>query len=462
MEKQQVLIVGAGFGGLACAQALAGCDEVEVTVLDRTNHHLFQPLLYQVATAGLAAPDIAAPVRSILADQANARVLLAEVVEVDLQARTVQTSGEPHQLRYDWLVLALGAKTSYFGHDEWEAHAPGLKTLDDALEIRTRVLLAFERAEATDDARQRERLLTFVIIGGGATGVELAGSIAELAQRVLSRDFDSIRPEQARVVLVEAGDAVLGNFGSNLAASAKEQLEELGVTVQLGSPVKSIDEGVVVLADGTRFDAGTTIWAAGVRATRLAGSIGSRHDRSGRVVVERDCSVPGYPRVFAVGDMAHFAAPQADGSTQPLPGVSPVAMQQARYVARIIRDEAGGGQRERRAFEYFDKGHMATIGRSRAIAKAGRMEMSGFVAWMAWLLVHLLFLVSFRNRFVVLFNWVWQYFSWKRGARVVLGRRAEAPPREPGEAWTASQSPRSQRTPNEHERARRETADAVR
>lgn len=449
MAKQRVVVVGAGFGGLTCARALAGCTDFEVTVVDRTNHHLFQPLLYQVATAGLAAPDIAAPVRSLLADQANAQVLLAEVLAVDLEARAVRLRGQ-RELRYDWLVLALGAKTSYFGHDEWEAHAPGLKTLDDALEIRNRVLLAFERAEIEEDERRRERLLTFVIIGGGATGVELAGSIAELAQRVLSRDFRRIRPQQARVLLIEGGDAVLGNFGAALSASAREQLEELGVSVHLGAPVKSIEEGQVVLTDGTRIDAATTIWAAGVRATRLAASIGTRHDRSGRVIVERDCSVPGYPEVFAIGDMAHHAVPGPDGTPQPLPGVSPVAMQQARYVATIIRDEQTVRERARAPFEYFDKGHMATIGRSRAIAKTGRLELTGLLAWLAWLFVHLVFLVSFRNRFVVLFNWIWQYFSFKRGARVVLGRYlqpSEVAQHAAREAWLPSESPRSQRTP---------------
>lgn len=443
---KRVVIVGAGFGGLACAKVLGRDPELEVVVLDRTNHHLFQPLLYQVATAGLAAPDIAAPVRSILSGKKNTRVLLGEVVDVDLEANVLRTNGEPAELTYDWLVLALGAKTSYFGHDEWEAFAPGLKTLDDALEIRTRILLAFEKAETTSDPALRERLLTFVVIGGGPTGVELAGSIAELARKVLDDDFRSIRPEEAKVVLIEGGPELLGSFGPALAQSAKEQLEEIGVTVRTGSPVQTIDEGAVLLQDGTRFRAETVLWAAGVRATRLAAKIGHEHDRAGRVMVGPDCSVPGHAEVFCIGDMAQHASP--------LPGVSPVAIQQGQYVARIIRREHALSENqkpERKPFEYFDKGSMATIGRSRAIAKAGRIEMRGFVAWLAWLFVHLIFLVGFKNQFVVLFNWIWQYIAFQRGARVVIGRKgqldAAAEPRLLGSAWSPAAGPRSERAP---------------
>ena len=423
MAGKRVVIVGAGFGGLACAQALGKANDLEVVVLDRTNHHLFQPLLYQVATAALAAPDIAAPVRSILSAQKNTRVLLTEVTHVDLDAGLLRTNADTSGLPYDYLVLALGAKTSYFGHDEWEAHAPGLKTLDDAIEIRTRILLAFEKAETISDPKLRERLLTFVVIGGGPTGVELSGSIAELARKILDDDFRTIRPEEAKVILIEGSPELLGSFGAHLAQSAKEQLEEVGVTVLLGARVKTIDAGAVVLEDGRRFDAETVLWAAGVRATRLAAQIGADHDRNGRVMVQKDCSIPGHPNVFAIGDMAHYEEIDDKGVAHLLPGVSPVAMQQARYVAKIIRAEVQEGRTERATFRYFDKGSMATIGRSRAIAKAGKIEMSGFVAWLAWLFVHLWFLVGFKNRFVVFFNWVWQYFAFKRGARVIMGRR---------------------------------------
>jgi len=451
---KRVVIVGAGFGGLECAKALGRDKELEVIVIDRTNHHLFQPLLYQVATAGLAAPDIAAPVRSILSGHKNTRVLLGEVTDLDLEAKVLRTNGTPAELSYDWLVLGLGAKTSYFGHDEWEAFAPGLKTLDDAVEIRTRILLAFEKAETITDPEQRERLLTFVVIGGGPTGVELAGSIAELARKVLDDDFRTIRPEETRVVLIEAGPEILGSFGHELAASAKEQLEEIGVTVRTGSPVKTIDEGAVLLNDGTRFRAETVLWAAGVRATRLAAKVGSEHDRSGRVMVRPDCSVPGHPTVFCIGDMAHYPAVDAKGVSSPLPGVSPVAMQQGRYVAKLIQAEHAlteAQRRERKPFEYFDKGSMATIGRSRAIAKAGRIEMRGFVAWLAWLFVHLIFLVGFKNQVTVLINWVWQYVAFKRGARVIMGRRdtldSAAEPRPAGATWTPAAGPRSERAP---------------
>lgn len=429
MAAKRVVIVGAGFGGLACAQALGKERDLEVTVLDRTNHHLFQPLLYQVATAALAGPDIAMPVRSLLSRHQNTRVLLTEVTELDLDAGVLRTDGGPssdsQDLSYDYLVLALGAKTSYFGHDEWEAHAPGLKSLEDAVEIRTRILLAFEKAESIDDPKLRERLLTFVIIGGGPTGVELAGSIAELASKILGEDFRTVRPEEAKIILVDGGQELLSNFGAHLAQSAKEQLEELGVSVRLGARVKSIEAGAVVLEDGVRLVAETVLWAAGVRATRLALQVGGEHDGNGRVMVQNDCSIPGHPNVFAIGDMAHHEEVDDKGVAHLLPGVSPVAMQQARYVAAIIRAELQNGASARKPFHYADKGSMATIGRSRAIAKAGKIEMTGFIAWLAWLFVHLWFLVGFKNRIVVLFNWIWQYLASKRGARVIMGRRSE-------------------------------------
>jgi len=429
--RPRVVIVGGGFGGLLCAQGLADAD-VDVTVVDRTNHHLFQPLLYQVAMAGLSPAEIAAPIRGVLSAQENTRVLLAEVSGVDLDGRRVRLEGGD-ALEYDWLVLAVGAKTSYFGHEEWEAHAPGLKTIDDALEIRRRVLVAFERAEMTTDDAERERLLTFVVIGGGPTGVELAGAIAELAHNVLDHDFRTIDPEKARVVLVEAGPRILAAFPEELSESAKEQLAELGVEVETGR-VTTIDEGGVELDGTRRVAARTVLWGAGVRGTRLAETLGVPLDKMGRVIVERDASIPGHPEAFAIGDMAHLE--EAPG--KPLPGLCPVAMQQGRYVAEVIARAKAKGDRE--PFAYVDKGTMATIGRSRAIAMTGRMRLRGFLAWLAWLFVHLLFLIGFRNRFVVLFTWAWSYFSYKRGARLITERGG-------GESFTRSSGVPSLRRP---------------
>ena len=418
--RPRVVIVGGGFGGLSCARALAKA-KVDVTLIDRTNHHLFQPLLYQVAIAGLSPAEIAVPIRSVLSQQENTRVLLGEVSDVALQARTLTLGGHARQVvPYDYLVLAVGAKTSYFGHDEWSAAAPGLKSLEDAIEIRRRVLTAFERAELTESAEERAQLMTFVVIGGGPTGVELAGAIAELAHSVLQDDFRAIRPEKARVILVEAGERLLASFEVGLSQSAKEQLEELGVEVKLGERVTSIDGKGVVLSHGTtkhetRIFSDTVLWGAGVRGTRLGEKLGVALDKQGRIVVENDCSIPAYPEVFAIGDMAHF-----DVLGTPLPGLSPVAMQQGRYVADIIENQEA--KKDRAPFRYHDKGTMATIGRSRAIAQAGKMQLTGMMAWLAWLFIHLLFLVGYRNRIVVLFNWAWSYVFYKRGARLITGR----------------------------------------
>jgi len=412
-ERPRVVIVGGGFGGLLCAQGLGDAD-VDVTVVDRTNHHLFQPLLYQVAMAGLSPAEIAAPIRGVLSEQENTRVLLGEVTSVDLEGKKVLVEGG-EALAYDWLVLAVGAKTSYFGHEEWEAHAPGLKTIDDALEIRRRVLVAFERAERTRDEAERERLLTFVVIGGGPTGVELAGAIAELAHNVLDHDFRTIDPDKTKVILVEAGPRVLSAFPEDLSERAKEQLAELGVEVRHGR-VTRIDEDGVVLDGDRPIEARTVLWGAGVRGTRLAETLGVPLDKMGRVIVDKDGSVPGHPEVFAIGDMAHLEEEEG----KPLPGLCPVAMQEGRHVARIIAKAIP--KADRKPFHYVDKGTMATIGRSRAIAMTGRMRMSGFLAWLAWLFIHLLFLIGFRNRFVVLFTWAWSYFSYKRGARLITER----------------------------------------
>ena len=418
--RKQVVIVGGGFGGLSAARVLGSAD-VDVTVIDRTNHHLFQPLLYQVAMAGLSPADIAWPIRTILSSQRNARVVLGEVVGVSLSNNSItyQVGDSVRALDYDYLVLATGAKTSYFGHDEWSKYAIGLKDLDEAVEIRRRVLLAFEAAERTKDADERARLLTFAVIGAGPTGVEVAGAIAELSRFVLARDFRAINAKATRVTLVEAGDRILPAFDPSLSQKALDQLAELHVDVRLNTKVTCVDERGLHLGDEL-LSAGTIIWAAGVGATSLTRTLGVELDRSGRVPVATDCSVEGHPNVFALGDMALFT----HQGGKPLPGVSPVAMQQGRFVARQI--ERDMKEKPRETFHYVDKGSMATIGRSRAIAEVGKVKLSGFIAWAAWLAVHIFFLIGFRNRLVVLFSWAYSYFAYQRGARLITGRRLSA------------------------------------
>ncbi len=407
-----VVIIGAGFGGLTCAQALKRA-RVKITIVDRANHHLFQPLLYQVAMAGLSPADIAQPIRSILRKQKNVSVLLDEATDVDFNNQTVELRDS--KLKYDYLVLAAGGRTSYFGHDEWETFAPGLKDLDDAVEIRRRVLLAFEEAEKETDPERRRALMTFVVVGGGPTGVELAGAIAELSHFVLARDFRTIYPEEAEILLLEGGPKILPSFAPDLSKSAHRQLAELGVRVLTGAQVTGIDEhGVYLGAESIR--AATVIWAAGVRATALTERLGAPIDRAGRALVNRDLTVPGHHNVFAIGDMTYL---EQDG--KPLPGVSPVAMQMGRRVAGNIQNDLAGKPYEE--FHYFDKGNMATIGRKAAIAEIGKLHLSGFMAWMAWLVVHIFFLIGFRNRLMVLFNWAWSYFTYQRGARLITGRR---------------------------------------
>jgi NADH dehydrogenase len=415
--RRHVVVVGGGFGGLALTKALKRAP-VHVTLLDRSNHYLFQPLLYQVAMAGLTPAEIAVPTRSLLRKQENARVLLAEVLRVDLAARRVFTR-ETEPIDYEYLVLAPGAQNSYFGHDDWAKCAPGLKDLDDAVEIRRRVLLAFEAAEREDDPVLRRRHLTFLVIGGGPTGVELAGAIAELATFVLSRDFRSIRPDSTRVMLLEGSERVLGSFDTKSSAHAAKSLAEMGVEVRTKTRVTKIDETGVEIG-GERIDASTVLWAAGVRAVPLGASLGVPVDRAGRIEVLPDCSVPGHPEVFCIGDAAHF---KVEGEPGGLPGVSPVAMQQGRFVARQIARSLEGEPRE--TFRYFDKGVMATIGRSRAVAKIGRLRLTGFVAWAAWLLTHIIFLIDFRSRLLVLIDWAWSYFTYQRGSRLITGRRLE-------------------------------------
>ena len=414
-NKRHVMIVGGGFGGLTAARALANAADIAVTLIDRENYHLFQPLLYQVAMAGLSPAEIATPIRSVLSSAKNVKVLLGQVTTIDIHARTLTIAGDVHtdeqQLSFDTLILAAGAKTSYFGHDEWEKNAPGMKSIEDAIEVRRRVLTAFESAERTEDLALRAKLLTFVVVGGGPTGVELAGAVAELARRVLTQDFRAAHTDMARVVLVEGGPRLLATLDPQSSEAARAQLVELGVEVKLNTKVVGIDERGVQTAEGD-LAAGTCVWAAGVSATPLARTLGAELDRSGRVLVMEDCSVPGAADVFVIGDMAAFVE---QGKT--LPGVSPVAMQQARYVAQLILDQTAPEQRI--AFRYTDKGNMATIGRSRAVAEAGKLRMRGFIAWMAWLFVHIWYLIGFRNRVVVMFTWAWSYIFYRRGARLI-------------------------------------------
>ena len=416
-KRPHVVIVGAGFGGLAAAKRLANRD-VDVTLVDRRNHHVFQPLLYQVATAALSPADIAGPIRSIFSNARNVRVLLDEVTGVDTLRNGVQLKGG-NELRYDWLVLATGARHSYFGHDEWSANAPGLKSIDDALAIRRKVLLALERAETESDPRRRQALLTFVVIGAGPTGVEMAGAIAELARRSVSRDFRSITPACSRVILVEAGERVLATFPAKLSEAAERSLEELGVEVRLDAPVGDIGDGYVQCGSDLIF-AKTVIWAAGVKASPAAEWLGADKDKAGRVFVETNLKVLGSPNIFAIGDTA--SAPARVGHA--LPAVAPVAKQQGRFVADLILG------RRLRDFTYRDFGNLATIGRSRAVIDMGSLELSGFIAWLIWSFAHIWFLIGFRSRAAVTINWLWNYLTFQRGARLITGETmsAEAAP----------------------------------
>ena len=407
----RVVIVGGGFGGLSAAKGLAGAP-FEVTLIDRNNHHLFQPLLYQVATAGLSPADIASPIRSILGGQRNLRVMLADVSGVDVMRKEV--IADDNRIRYDYLVLATGARHAYFGHDDWAAFAPGLKTIDDATYLRRRILLAFERAENEEDPEERQRLMTFVVVGGGPTGVEVAGAIAELAKRALASDFRSINPLCARIILVEGASRLLTPFDSSLSDAARLSLQQLGVEVRLGTAVTQCS------CDGTRvgdefIPARTIIWAAGVMASPAGRWLGAAIDRAGRVMVRADLSVPGHPDLFVIGDTAAVAG--ADGAT--LPGVAPVAKQQGQYIASTLIARRQG--RTAPAFRYRDFGSLATIGRSRAVAQFGRLRLSGFVAWVLWTVAHVYFLIGFRNRFVVALNWAWNYLTFQRGSRLITG-----------------------------------------
>ena len=412
MSEPHVVLVGGGFGGLNAARELRRV-RVRVTLVDRRNHHLFQPLLYQVATAALSPADIAYPLRSVLARQGNATVLLADAVGVDRAKREILLSDG--RLPFDYLVIATGARHAYFGHDDWEPNAPGLKSLEDALDVRRRILLAFERAERETDAARRRALLTFVIVGGGPTGVELAGAIGEIARRSLVRDFRSIDPREARILVLEAGPRILPAFPERLARKAQQALERLGVEVATGRAVTAVEARAVV-AGAVRIPAATVIWAAGVRGSPLSESLGVPRDGAGRVVVEPDLSIPGDPRIFVVGDLAAFL----HQTGAPLPGVAPVAIQQGKYVARTIASDLAG--RPRAPFHYRDKGNLAVIGRGKAVADLGKLRLSGVLAWLTWAFVHILFLVGFRNRAFVLLEWAWYYFTDQRGARLITGK----------------------------------------
>jgi NADH:ubiquinone reductase (H+-translocating) len=439
----KVVIVGGGFGGLSCAQKLAR-SAVQITLVDRANHHLFQPLLYQVATAGLSPGDIASPIRGVLARHSNVAVRLSDVQRVDLGARHLIVRereahgwGPEEELGYDYLVLAPGVRHSYFGKPGWERFAPGLKTVDDALEIRRRVLLAFERAETVDDPIERDRLLTFVVVGAGPTGVELAGAIAELARYTVAGDFRTIDPTAAKVLLIEAGPRVLSAFDPFLSDKAVKSLQRIGVDVRLFEKVLDIDDGGVTLAGG-RVRAATVMWAAGVEAPALLKTLGTPVDRSGRATVNADCSLPGFPDAFVIGDAASCAG--ADG--KPLPGLAPVAIQQGRAVADNI--VATIDRRPREPFSYFDKGIMATVGRASGLAQARGLKLWGFLGWLAWLFIHLLFIVEFRNRALVLLQWMWGYFTFQRGARLITGE-AWQPPAEAAAAPLAAPGPERER-----------------
>ena len=408
-QKPHVIIIGAGFGGLQAAKKL-GRKNVRVTVIDRTNYHLFQPLLYQVATAALSPADIAAPVRSVLSKFKNVEVLLGEVESVDVAAKKVKTADL--EFDYDYLILATGARHSYFGHNDWEKLAPGLKSLEDAIELRRRILMAFEYAEKIDDEAARKAAMTFVIIGGGPTGVEMAGAIAEISRYTLAKDFRHIDPSRARVILIEGDSRLLSAFPEDLSQSAKKQLTDLGVDVRTGVRATNLNEAGVQLGDEF-IPCRVKIWAAGNNASFVGKTLDAPVDRVGRIVVNDDLTIPGHPEVQVIGDLANFS----HQTGEPLPGVSPVAIQQGRHAARNILATIKG--RKPRRFHYWDKGNIATIGRDKAVADLKFIHLSGLPAWVAWLFVHIVFLIGFRNRLLVLFQWAWAYFTFDKGARLI-------------------------------------------
>lgn len=418
-RRPHVVIVGAGFGGLSAAKALAKAD-ADITIIDRRNHHLFQPLLYQVATAALSPIQISSPIRSIVRRQRNTTVILDEVINVDPERREVIL--RDRAIAYDYLILATGARHDYFGRSEWEEHAPGLKNLDNANDIRERILLAFERAELAEEGAARDKLLTFVIVGGGPTGVELAGAIAELAKRALSCDFQRTRCSDPKVVLVEAGPRLLPAFSDKISSYVQCALEKRGVTVSLEKPVTQCDgEGVAI--DGERINAATIIWAAGVKASPAAQWLGVSADRAGRALVNADLSVSGAPDVFVIGDTASVIG--ANGN--PVPGLAPAAKQQGVYVGKLIRNRIAGDFAVK-PFRYMDFGSLATVGRKSAVVEFGDLRFTGFLAWLFWCVIHIYFLIGFRNRIVITLDWIWSYFTLERGARLIMSDRSASAP----------------------------------
>jgi NADH:ubiquinone reductase (H+-translocating) len=409
-RQPQVVIIGAGFGGLQTAETLRRAP-VDITVIDRHNYHCFQPLLYQVATAALSPAEIAWPIRYILRRQKNVTVFMAQVTGIDAPGRVVTT--QAGQFPFDFLVVATGATDSYFGHDDWALFAPGLKSIEDATRIRRRILSAFEQAELAEDESKRKRFLTFVIVGGGPTGVEMAGAIAEIARQTLARDFRRIDPRTSRIILIEAGPRLLPTFSEKHSNYARDSLAAMGVDVMTSSPVTRCDAHGVELANGKRIDAGTIIWAAGVVASGASNWLAAEHDRAGRVIVRPDLSLPGYDSIFVIGDTA--AVQGADG--QPVPGLAPAAKQMGRYVGKLIAARIAG--RTLPPFHYRNEGTLATIGRRAAVVELGPIQLKGFLGWLFWSVVHIYFLIGIRNRFIVAVNWLWNYITFKRGARLI-------------------------------------------
>jgi NADH dehydrogenase len=445
----RVVIVGAGFAGLNAARALAKAP-VQVTVIDRKNFHTFQPLLYQVATAGLSPGEIAAPIRAIIGSRENVEVLMADVSSFDLERRIVITPDV--EVAYDYLIVAAGASHAYFGHDDWEPFAPGLKTIEDALEIRRRVLLAFELAERQAAAGESAMRVNFVVVGGGPTGVELAGTLAEICRHVLAHEFRSINPATTHILLLEGGPRVLAAYPEDLSRSAEEQLRQLGVEVRTSTMVTQVEADAVYIGE-TRISSTVTLWAAGVAASPLGEKLGAPIDRAGRVLVEPDLSIPGHPEVFVIGDLAALK----DDHGNLVPGVAPAAIQEGQFVAKLVREEIdirshrsgeapGSPCAEvvagRPKFHYWDKGSLATIGRAAAIGEFGKIHVSGFIAWLAWLFIHIFFLIGFRNRILVFIQWAWSYFTYERGARLITGSTYL-----PG--WTSTRSPANESAPQE-------------
>jgi len=412
-SRKHVVIVGGGFGGISAAKKLKKAD-VDITIIDKTNHHLFQPLLYQVATAALSPGDIAVPIRAILGQRNGLKVLLGNVINVNKEDNYIKLKNG-RQISFDYLVLAPGARYNYFGNDNWENHAPGLKTIGDALQVRERILLSLEKAEQLEDPKMREPYLTYVIVGGGPTGVEMAGAIGEIVKRNMMRDYNTFSKNETRIFLVEAGTKILNGYPDSLSERARESLEDMGVRVLLNTPVTEINEGKVSFTEGT-IETPNIIWAAGVAASPLLSSLNTEQDRTARVRVEKDLSIPGNKNIFVIGDAAH----KTDEQGNTLPALAPVAIQQGEYIGKLIKGEIAG--KERTVFQYVDKGTMATIGRAKAVADIRGFKFSGFFAWALWSIVHIFFLIGFRNRFRVFVEWMWHYFTFKRGVRLITDR----------------------------------------